>query len=128
MKSASGITPFSVPFAHKSPAIHLPQDVDLRQLHLAVGDRELLADAHLRLAAGTRYGLVGRCGGWAGRGTRAACLMQHDRTFSQHSLWPMLATPAPAPARTRNGVGKSTLLKAMGWGLVIGFPKNLRCL
>ncbi|KAI7843107.1 hypothetical protein COHA_003278 [Chlorella ohadii] len=63
------------------------QDVDLRQLHLAVGDRELLADAHLRLFAGRRYALVGR-----------------------------------------NGVGKSTLLKAMGWGLMIGFPKNLRCL
>lgn len=37
------------------------QDVDLRQLHLAVGDRELLADAHLRLFAGRRYALVGRC-------------------------------------------------------------------
>lgn len=28
----------------------------------------------------------------------------------------------------RNGVGKSSLLKAMGWGLVIGFPKSVRCL
>jgi hypothetical protein len=25
-------------------------------------------------------------------------------------------------------VGKSSLLKAIGWGLVVGFPKNLRCL
>ncbi|KAL4449533.1 hypothetical protein ABPG77_007177 [Micractinium sp. CCAP 211/92] len=63
------------------------EDVDLRGVTLAVGDAELLAGAHLRLTAGTRYGLVGR-----------------------------------------NGVGKSSLLKAMGWGLVIGFPKSLRCL
>ncbi|KAL4443909.1 hypothetical protein ABPG75_011646 [Micractinium tetrahymenae] len=63
------------------------QDVDLRGVTLAVGDAELLAGAHLRLAAGTRYGLVGR-----------------------------------------NGVGKSSLLKAMGWGLVVGLPKSLRCL
>jgi ATPase subunit of ABC transporter with duplicated ATPase domains len=28
----------------------------------------------------------------------------------------------------RNGIGKSTLLKAAGWGLIIGFPKSLRCL
>lgn len=106
--------------------------MDLRQLHLAVGDRELLADAHLRLAAGTRYGLVGRCDGWAGHGTRAECLMQlTEPCCSQHSLSPTLANtscPCPAPALDRNGVGKSTLLKAMGWGLVIGFPKNLRCL
>ncbi|KAL4855189.1 ABC transporter F family member 3 [Chlorella vulgaris] len=63
------------------------QDVDLRGVQLAVGDRELLADAHLRLSSGVRYGLVGR-----------------------------------------NGIGKSTLLKAAGWGLIIGFPKSLRCL
>ncbi|PSC67915.1 ABC transporter ATP-binding [Micractinium conductrix] len=63
------------------------QEVDLRGLALAAGDAELLAGAHLKLAAGTRYGLVGR-----------------------------------------NGVGKSTLLKAVGWGLVVGFPKSLRCL
>jgi hypothetical protein len=36
------------------------QDVDLRGVQLAVGDRELLADAHLRLSSGVRYGLVGR--------------------------------------------------------------------
>ncbi len=30
------------------------------QVTLAVGDAELLAGAHLRLTAGTRYGLVGR--------------------------------------------------------------------
>lgn len=63
------------------------QDVDLRGVHLAVGDRELLTSAHLRLTAGHRYGLLGR-----------------------------------------NGIGKSTLLKAMGMGLMVGFPKNLRCL
>ena len=37
------------------------RDVDLRGVTLAVGDVELLADAHLRLAAGQRYGLIGRC-------------------------------------------------------------------
>lgn len=28
----------------------------------------------------------------------------------------------------RNGIGKSTLLKAAGWGLIVGLPKSLRCL
>lgn len=37
------------------------RDVDLRGVTLAVGDSELLADAHLRLTAGQRYGLIGRC-------------------------------------------------------------------
>jgi ATP-binding cassette subfamily F protein 3 len=37
-------------------------DVDVRGLCLAVGDRELLADAHLALRRGMRYGLVGRNG------------------------------------------------------------------
>ncbi|PNH06652.1 putative ABC transporter ATP-binding protein C29A3.09c [Tetrabaena socialis] len=37
-------------------------DVDIRGLCLAVGDRELLRDAHLWLKRGTRYGLVGRNG------------------------------------------------------------------
>lgn len=25
-------------------------------------------------------------------------------------------------------MGKSTLLKAIGWGLVVGFPRHVRCL
>lgn len=39
------------------------KDVDLRGVALHIGDAELLADAHLRLYFGQRYGLVGRCGG-----------------------------------------------------------------
>ena len=28
----------------------------------------------------------------------------------------------------RNGVGKSSLLRAMGWDLLLGFPRHVRCL
>lgn len=107
-------------------------------LCLQVGDRELLADAHLRLYAGTRYGLLGRWGsaarqaGSSGRCCWDACPLAHMLGYpsQRRHAWsgrPRRLTPArPLPAR--NGVGKSTLLKAIGWGLVIGFPKNLRCL
>lgn len=38
------------------------RDVDLKGLHVLVDDTELLTDAHLRLFAGRRYGLIGRNG------------------------------------------------------------------
>ena len=38
------------------------EDVDLKQLTLTVGDKELLTDADLRLFSGRRYGLVGANG------------------------------------------------------------------
>lgn len=35
-------------------------EIDLKQVNIAVGDRELLADAALKLKAGVRYAFVGR--------------------------------------------------------------------
>ncbi|KAJ3105805.1 hypothetical protein HDU96_008406 [Phlyctochytrium bullatum] len=63
----------------------LSNDVDLKTVNIAVGDHVILEDAHLRLFAGVRYGLIGR-----------------------------------------NGVGKSTLLKCLGYNLLIGFPTNIK--
>lgn len=63
------------------------KDIDLKQVHMAVGDRELLVNAHLRLFSGVHYGLVGR-----------------------------------------NGTGKSTLLKSLGYSIMVGLPHSVRIL
>ncbi|KAI9197152.1 P-loop containing nucleoside triphosphate hydrolase protein, partial [Polychytrium aggregatum] len=65
----------------------LSNDIDMQQVTVMIGERELLVDANLRLFSGVHYGLLGK-----------------------------------------NGVGKSTLLKAIGYGILIGFPKNVRAL
>ncbi|KAK9816604.1 hypothetical protein WJX72_002628 [[Myrmecia] bisecta] len=62
-------------------------DIDLKQINLSVGDRDLLTDAHLKLFSGVHYGLIGT-----------------------------------------NGIGKSSLLKALGHGILVGIPKYLRIL
>ena len=47
---------------HKETLETYCEDVDLKQLTLTVGDKELLTDADLRLFSGRRYGLVGANG------------------------------------------------------------------
>jgi len=61
------------------------KDIDLKDLNIIVGDRELLVDANLKLFQGVHYGLIGQ-----------------------------------------NGIGKSTLLKAIGYKLIIGFPEQVQ--
>ncbi|OUM67037.1 hypothetical protein PIROE2DRAFT_5649 [Piromyces sp. E2] len=61
------------------------KDIDLKDLNIFVGDRELLTDANLKLYQGVHYGLIGQ-----------------------------------------NGIGKSTLLKAIGYKLIIGFPDQVQ--
>lgn len=93
------------PQVRRCPAPLQLQDVDLRQLHLAVGDRELLADAHLRLMAGTRYGLVGRCGG--------ACrtlVVLRSHTAAISGLQPTCTSPAAWPTRVASIEGGSPAL------------------
>ncbi|KNC53082.1 uncharacterized protein AMSG_09384 [Thecamonas trahens ATCC 50062] len=62
-------------------------EVELRDVNIRAGDRDLLVNAPLRLTPGRKYGLVGR-----------------------------------------NGVGKSTLLRHIANGTLIGFPVNVRAL
>ncbi|THU91364.1 P-loop containing nucleoside triphosphate hydrolase protein [Dendrothele bispora CBS 962.96] len=62
-------------------------DIDLPGVSLTIGQREILADAHLKLNAGVHYVLIGR-----------------------------------------NGVGKSTLLRAIADKLIPGLATNLRIL
>ncbi|KZV85529.1 P-loop containing nucleoside triphosphate hydrolase protein [Exidia glandulosa HHB12029] len=40
----------------------LSQELDLKQVNIAIGNEDLLVDAHVRFKAGIRYGLVGRNG------------------------------------------------------------------
>ena len=70
---------------HTETLVTLSNDIDLKDVHLAIGPRVLLSSAHLRLFRGVRYGLVGA-----------------------------------------NGVGKSTLLRAMGHGLLAGTKRRAR--
>ncbi|PKY48786.1 P-loop containing nucleoside triphosphate hydrolase protein [Rhizophagus irregularis] len=65
----------------------LSKEVDLKDVNITVGNKELLVDAKLQLKTGVHYGLVGR-----------------------------------------NGTGKSTLLKCIGSGVLVGFPRNIRVL
>ncbi|CAZ82046.1 unnamed protein product [Tuber melanosporum] len=63
------------------------KELDLKGVHISIGKREIISDAHLKLSAGVHYVLVGR-----------------------------------------NGVGKSTLLRAIGEKLIPGIARNLRLL
>ncbi|CCX07847.1 Similar to ATP-binding cassette sub-family F member 3; acc. no. Q66H39 [Pyronema omphalodes CBS 100304] len=63
------------------------KDLDIQTLNIAIGNKEILVDATLKLQYGVRYALVGR-----------------------------------------NGVGKSTLLKAIGEKLIPDIPANLKIL
>ncbi|KAH7107697.1 P-loop containing nucleoside triphosphate hydrolase protein [Auriculariales sp. MPI-PUGE-AT-0066] len=61
--AASGITATSQTSRfHVDVITTLSQELDLKQVTVAVGDVELLQDAHLRIKAGVRYGLIGRNG------------------------------------------------------------------
>ncbi|KAI0702031.1 ribosomal L18ae/LX protein domain-containing protein [Cerioporus squamosus] len=72
---------------HTETLITLSNDIDLKDVHVAIGPRILLGSANLRLFHGVHYGLIGQ-----------------------------------------NGVGKSTLLKAIGHNQLAGFPSNVRVL
>jgi ABC-type molybdenum transport system ATPase subunit/photorepair protein PhrA len=37
-------------------------EIDLKDVTVSIGDRELVAPSHLRLKEGVRYALVGQCG------------------------------------------------------------------
>ncbi|ESK98015.1 abc transporter [Moniliophthora roreri MCA 2997] len=63
------------------------KDLDLHGVNISIGNRDILRDAHLKLAPGVKYSLVGR-----------------------------------------NGVGKSTLMRAIAERLIPGIPKSLRIL
>ena len=72
---------------HNETLVTLSNDIDLKDVHIAIGPRILLDSPNLRLFRGVHYGLVGQ-----------------------------------------NGVGKSTLLKCIGYNMLAGFPSNVRVL
>lgn len=61
---------------HSATVTTLSKDVDLRDVNLTIGERELLVDTRLWLKAGTHYGLVGRNG--CGKSTLLGVLGDHS--------------------------------------------------
>ncbi|CAE6512501.1 unnamed protein product [Rhizoctonia solani] len=47
---------------HVDTLTTLSKEIDLQQVNISIGTRDILVDAHLRLKTGVRYGLVGRNG------------------------------------------------------------------
>ncbi|KAG8786659.1 hypothetical protein FRC12_016405 [Ceratobasidium sp. 428] len=47
---------------HVDTLTTLSKEIDLKQVNISIGNRDILTDAHLRLKTGVRYGLVGRNG------------------------------------------------------------------
>ncbi|KAH7341316.1 P-loop containing nucleoside triphosphate hydrolase protein [Rhizoctonia solani] len=47
---------------HVDTLTTLSKEIDLHQVNISIGTRDILVDAHLRLKAGVKYGLVGRNG------------------------------------------------------------------
>ncbi|KAJ1308009.1 hypothetical protein OPQ81_002080 [Rhizoctonia solani] len=47
---------------HVDTLTTLSKEIDLHQVNISIGTRDILVDAHLRLKTGVRYGLVGRNG------------------------------------------------------------------
>lgn len=62
----------------------LSSDIDLHQVNISVGDRELLVDTDLRLFSGVRYGLVGRNG--CGKSTLLQCIGDNTLTGLSDNL------------------------------------------
>jgi ATPase subunit of ABC transporter with duplicated ATPase domains len=84
--SLKNINAFSQVSRYHSETIDsFSKDIDLKDVNILVGDRELLVDTNLRLFQGVHYGLIGQ-----------------------------------------NGIGKSTLLKSIGYKLIIGFPEQVQ--
>jgi len=46
---------------HGATLTHARAQIDLKDVNLFVGERQLLNDAHLRIKAGVHYGFVGQC-------------------------------------------------------------------
>lgn len=61
---------------HTETLTTLSNDIDLKDVHLTIGQRVLLASANLRLFRGVRYGLVGQNG--VGKSTLLKCI-GHDQ-------------------------------------------------
>lgn len=47
---------------HADTLATLSKEIDLKQVNIAIGNKDILVDGHLRLKTGVRYGLVGRNG------------------------------------------------------------------
>jgi ATP-binding cassette subfamily F protein 3 len=79
-------------------------EIDLKDVTISIGERELISSSHLRLKEGFRYGFVGR------RVGSRVCV--RTRTNVHH----------------RNGTGKSTLLTTIADKLIPGLGPSLRIL
>lgn len=83
-------------------------EVDLKDVTVNIGERELLSNAHVRLKEGVRYGLIGR--------------------YVASPDWSRSTQCVSHNALCRNGTGKSTLFKALADKLIPGLNPSTRIL
>ena len=57
-------------------------EIDLRDVNIAIGDREILTDARLLLKSDTRYGLIGSNG--SGKSSKSVPCTADDSFVSSH--------------------------------------------
>ncbi|ELU37416.1 ABC transporter, putative [Rhizoctonia solani AG-1 IA] len=90
---------------HVDTLTTLSREIDLHQVNISVGIRDILIDAHLRLKTGVKYGLVGR----NGQGKSSTSIYQYKLVVSYDTLPP-------------------AILKAIADKIIPGIPENLRIL
>lgn len=93
-------------------------EVDLNDVNIAIGEREILVDSRIRLKGGVRYGMIGRCVLLHIADPSLACLSERD--LQEQGKVNRQETDG------RNGCGKSTVLQALADRLIPGIPSSLR--
>ncbi|KAG8714810.1 hypothetical protein FRC09_017225, partial [Ceratobasidium sp. 395] len=90
---------------HVDTLTTLSKEIDLKQVNISIGNRDILTDAHLRLKTGVRYGLVGR----NGQGKSSA----------------RLPYGLPSPG---SNISIPAIMKALAEKIIPGVPENIRIL
>ena len=93
-------------------------EVDLNDVNITIGEREILVDGRIRLKGGVRYGMIGRCVPLRTAEPSSVC-------FSEADL-PEQGKISRQETDGRNGCGKSTVLQALADRLIPGIPSSLR--
>jgi ATP-binding cassette subfamily F protein 3 len=94
-------------------------EVDLNDVNIAIGEREILVDARIRLKSGVKYGLIGR---WV---FFSRTIYPYPVSMGQSSLQGEDRESGNG-VDDRNGCGKSTVLQALADRLIPGIPPSLR--
>jgi len=93
-------------------------EVDLNDVNIAIGEREILVDGRIRLKGGVRYGMIGRFVLRRIGYPSSVCLSEAD--LQEQGKINRQETDGS------NGCGKSTVLQALADRLIPGIPSSLR--